>query len=1234
MTSQATNENATAEAPENTVTIALGSTEDDPQGSILQDATGNEVASDADEETRLKFLTTGARAQDDLERDIGRQADQLLTEQADARDKKRIEKVEADARRSELQIQKLRARLALPALDTQKAKLRGEIAMHQQKIDDMDKEMDAIQQRINDRHKAPEDAETADDGAHGPLPNESRRDFLIRTGKITPFSKLAQTQPGSGTLGEVMLDAEVEDMVQEAGKGPISHRNLMKPGFQNIESSSEVPSPQPSARSRKRRKMSPASDTFGSRESSPALGKTETESDDAFEPGMTDRQLAALEDTDSMSNDASHDDSFAEESTGRKRKARSKPAKTSRKKPAEGHRAEDLAGVDDGNEKVYQSRLQTWNKNRAAARRKFKDNDDDGTQDDDAEEECYLPHPTEPDTEFDGNFCIPGDIFPALYDYQKTGVQWLWELYSQNVGGIVGDEMGLGKTIQAISFVAGLHYSKMLKKPVIVVCPATVMKQWVNEFHRWWPALRVSILHTSGSGMLDTGREDRMEREMELRSYGDYDTTLTGVGKAARKILERVKRDGHVLVTTYSGLQTYSEFLIPTEWECAILDEGHKIRNPNTSITIHCKELRTPNRIILSGTPMQNNLTELWSLFDFVFPMRLGTLVNFRNQFEFPIKRGGYANASNLEFETAVRCAETLKEAVSPYLLQRFKADVATDLPQKKEQVLFCKLTKQQRQAYEAFLNSDDMRSISNGKRQMLYGVDLLRKICNHPDLTEHKTLSKQPGYDYGAPNKSGKMQVVKELLSLWKKGGHKTLLFAQHRIMLDILQKFVNQLPGINWRRMDGETPIKDRQTLVDEFNKNPDLHVFLLTTKVGGLGVNLTGANRVIIYDPDWNPSTDIQARERSWRLGQKREVEIYRLMSAGTIEEKIYHRQIFKQFLTNKVLKDPKQRQTFQMSDLHDLFTLGGDSADGETETGSLFRGSEVKFEEDRKTAAEDATAAKDLAAVTGISRTEAFQAPPSDTEDAATDGEKEKPADSRLMSTIFARTGVHSVLEHDAIVNSTAGGRKRKVQADPAFIQREAKRQAALAAEQLKKSMEEARNIPAGTPTWTGQFGEAGRPDLPVRNSPSSRGGRGGARGGSARGGPSSMSILSNLAARQGRPQPIPSSTSTAASSRGSTPSSTTTTTTATTTPQTFRGRRMLEMIRDFMLTHGGVVPSRMLVDHFDHYCRAQPGRNDEFKEMLKMIATLEKSASAQRGRWVLKDEWRTGGSARG
>ncbi|CAI6340204.1 unnamed protein product [Periconia digitata] len=1204
----------------------------------------DELPPDADEQTRLRFLTTGTRDQDDLERDIGRQADQLLIEQADERDKKRMEKAEAEIKRCEVAINKIKNRMSIAMVSTQKTKLRAEIETYQKKIEGLDAELDTIQQRINDRHRSPDENESSQPHVNGPLPNESRRDFLIRTGKITPFSKLAQNRAVSGSLDEVIQDAEAEDLVEEASQGPKSHQNLMKPGFDTVESASEAGITNDSARPKKKRRVVATGTADTPKSSSATPEPVASESDDAYAPDLDDRQLAALGDSDGDASDLTQDDDYEDVGTGRKRKGAGRKGKKPKAAQNAEEEDEDLAGVDDGNEKLYLQRVQRWTEKRSAARKRAAEIKGDVQEEDDQEDECFKAHPTEPDADFGGGFKIPGDIYPALFDYQKVGVQWLWELYSQNVGGIVGDEMGLGKTIQAISFVAGLHYSKILTKPVIIVCPATVMKQWVKEFHRWWPALRVSILHTSGSGMLDTNREDRLEREMELQEYGDYDPTLTRAGKAAQKIVNKVKRHGHVLITTYSGLQTYNEFLVPVDWETAILDEGHKIRNPNTAITIHCKELRTPSRIILSGTPMQNNLTELWSLFDFVFPMRLGTLVSFRNQFEFPIKRGGYANASNLEFETAMHCAETLKDAISPYLLQRFKVDVAADLPQKKEQVLFCKLTRQQRTAYEGFLNSEDMRSISEGKRQMLYGIDLLRKVCNHPDLMDHKNLSKKAGYDYGAANKSGKMQVVKELLSLWVKGGHKTLLFAQHRIMLDILEKYVSRLPGVNYRRMDGDTPIKRRQDLVDEFNKNPDIHVFLLTTKVGGLGVNLTGANRVIIYDPDWNPSTDVQARERSWRLGQKREVEIYRLMSAGTIEEKIYHRQIFKQFLTNKVLKDPKQRQTFQMSDLHDLFTLGTDTADGETETGNMFRGSEVKFDQNGHSEkepspsapapAEDATAASDLAAMKGIAHAEAYKDAVSDAEETANapeDGTEDR-SDTSLMSSIFAKSGVHSVLEHDAIVNTTTPGRKRKVQADPAITQREAKRQAKLAADHLKKTMEEARNAPLGVPTWTGTHGEAGRPEqrpLPtaprgtfnaMRGGSSARGGRGG-RG--AANGPSSSSILNNLAVRQGRAAPgTPSASaggSTASSSRSSTPNT-----------QSFRGRQMLTMLRDFLLTHGGAVPSRMLVDHFDHYCRAVPGRSEEFREMLKMIATLDKSGGgggAGRGRWVLKDEWR-------
>ncbi|KAF1999592.1 DNA repair protein-like protein Rhp26/Rad26 [Amniculicola lignicola CBS 123094] len=1172
----------------------------------------------SDEEAQLQSLTVGARNQDDLERDIGRQAERVLKEQSDKRDQKRMEKVQFKVNRFQVDIQSLRSRLFVPQTEAKKRQFQADILEKQKSIDELNEELDTIQQRINDRQKSQFGVEDEDSEiANGQLPNETRREFLIRTGKITPFSKLTQSNAGASNLEDAMIEAEVEESIEEPTRGPISHQHLMQPGFEAVDTSSDAGSTPSEPRPSKRMRFS-TSEPVTSREGSSAVETPGATSDDAYNPNMSDRQLAALGDTDDASDAvADDDDDYEHESVGSKRKVAVKSKKS--KSGASAKAVEDMSGIDDGKEKVYQTRLKAWTKQRASARRHAR-----ATRGIDAvdqhEDEWNNPHPTEADGEFDDGFRVPGDIYPALFDYQKTGVQWLWELYSQNVGGIVGDEMGLGKTIQAVSFIAGLHYSKMLHKPVIVVCPATVMKQWVNEFHRWWPALRVSILHGSGSGMLDTRREDRIEREMDLGRDGDDDAPLTRSGRSAKRIVEKVQRDGHVLITTYAGLQTYAEFLIPVDWETAILDEGHKIRNPNTSITIHCKELRTSSRIILSGTPMQNNLTELWSLFDFVFPMRLGTLVSFRQEFEDPIKRGGYANASQLEFETAARCAETLKDAISPYLLQRFKADVAADLPKKKEQVIFCKLTRQQRMEYERFLGSGEMASIVDGKRQALFGIDWLRKVCNHPDLIDHKNLSKRNDGDYGAGHRSGKMQVVKNLLSLWKKGNHKTLLFAQHRIMLDILEKYIQKMPGFKFLRMDGNTPIKQRQGLVDQFNSDPDIHVFLLTTKVGGLGVNLTGADRVIIYDPDWNPSTDVQARERSWRLGQKREVEIYRLMSAGTIEEKIYHRQIFKQFLTNKVMKDPKSRQTFAMSDLHDLFSLGNDMAEGETETGNLFRGSGVQFRD-----SEGSTTKADLEAVAGIDHTEAFNptgSSPSSGQDEPEDGKTE----DRLLTTIFAKSGIHAIHEHDSIMGTATGGHRRKVFPNTAFVQQEAMRTANRAANLLRKAEEQARQLPVGIPTWTGTAGTAGRPVTPPpRHRPlgfiarqTQVTNRGGGTTASRRGattGLGSSSVLSGLSTRQA-PRP----------------------TSATATPAlSSSAQRLVTQIRDFLRDRGGVASSLEITREFDSIARQEGMSNDEFKECLKAVARLERGGGRGRnaaGRWVLKEEYREGGGGVG
>ncbi|KAG8434918.1 hypothetical protein GDO86_013039 [Hymenochirus boettgeri] len=571
---------------------------------------------------------------------------------------------------------------------------------------------------------------------------------------------------------------------------------------------------------------------------------------------------------------------------------------------------------DDGDVYLYKKRIRNWQKQ----------------QEKEKEQRATADDSEESDVEFDEGFRIPGLLWKKLYKYQQTGVRWLWELHCQQAGGILGDEMGLGKTIQIIAFLAGLNYSRMRTRgsdyryeglgPSIIVCPATVMHQWVKEFHVWWPQFRVVILHETGS-------------------YS---------GKKAKLICEVGDGRG-ILITSYSSLRLKQEELLRYPWHYVILDEGHKIRNPNAAVTLACKQFRTPHRIILSGSPMQNNLRELWSLFDFVFPGKLGTLPVFMEQFSVPITMGGYSNASPVQVKTAYKCACVLRDTINPYLLRRMKADVKMSLalPEKNEQVLFCRLTDEQRQVYQAFIDSKEVYGILNGDLQVFPGLIALRKICNHPDLfTGGPKIFKGSLDDdlkedehFGFWKRSGKMIVVESLLKIWHRQGHRVLLFTQSRQMLQILEVFVRN-KGYTYLKMDGTTTIASRQPLIAKYNEDPSLFLFLLTTRVGGLGVNLTGANRVIIYDPDWNPSTDTQARERAWRIGQKKQVTVYRLLTAGTIEEKIYHRQIFKQFLTNRVLKDPKQRRFFKSNDLYELFTLNSPDTSQGTETSAIFAG----------------------------------------------------------------------------------------------------------------------------------------------------------------------------------------------------------------------------------------------------------------------------------------------------
>jgi DNA excision repair protein ERCC-6 len=307
-------------------------------------------------------------------------------------------------------------------------------------------------------------------------------------------------------------------------------------------------------------------------------------------------------------------------------------------------------------------------------------------------------------------------------------------------------------------------------------------------------------------------------------------------------------------------LRIRRNIVTPKIWHYVILDEGHIIRNPDAKVTLACKRLKTHHRIILSGTPIQNRLKELWSLFDFIFPGKLGTLPVFDEQFCNPILMGGFNHATPQQVRTAFECASLLRKMVLPHILRRTKEDVKTDMPSKTEQVLFCQLSEHQLEEYRKYLRSREVESIITGSlsnRNVAFkAITHLRKICNHPDLLKFNSSPEDDEdypLDFGNPDRSGKMRVLEQILKSWKEENRKVLIFSQTRQMLDIIQMFIRN-QGYTYLRMDGTTVVKNRGFIIDSFNNDPNVFVFLLTTRTGGIGVTLTGASRVLIFDPDW--------------------------------------------------------------------------------------------------------------------------------------------------------------------------------------------------------------------------------------------------------------------------------------------------------------------------------------------------------------------------------------------
>lgn len=573
--------------------------------------------------------------------------------------------------------------------------------------------------------------------------------------------------------------------------------------------------------------------------------------------------------------------------------------------------------------------------------------------------------------------------------------------------------------------------------------------------------------------------EERLLNE-ELRRKCEIPQVPAEVGESIDNV------DGHtpvVLIMSYETVRMNIAEISRVHWHYAIMDEGHKLRNPDTAVTQACKRLPTPHRMLLTGTPIQNNLVELWSLFDFCFPGKLGNLDTFQKHFAWPIQRGGYATASPMEVRVAYKCALTLRDLVNPYLLRRSKDQVNIKLPEKSEQILFCQITDKQREAYKAFLRSADAKAVYEGLRNMLYGVDILRKICNHIFLNDadHGQYALQQARSMADMTEgSAKLKVLNHVLAQWRAQRHRVLIFTQTIQMLDIIERFLS-FTDYPYLRMDGHTASAHRQKLVDRFNEaNPDdpecPFIFLLTTRVGGLGINLTSANRVIVYDPDWNPMTDLQAKERAYRIGQTSSVIVYRLVTSGTIEEKIYHRQVFKQFLTQKILRDPKQtRSFFQSSGLRDLFKLNEKS-------GGALHEDELTQVPREEMAVDESDDDEEDADMEELGRSGARKRSKSKSK------HKKKGGEDQWLLTGLMGSEISAKLDHEAVIDKATGhSREGAARSIEAYVEQEADNLASKAVEMLRRSRATSSALGSNAPSArigaaTPKFGTVSRASM--------------------------------------------------------------------------------------------------------------------------------------------------------
>ncbi|KAI8086158.1 P-loop containing nucleoside triphosphate hydrolase protein [Halteromyces radiatus] len=528
-----------------------------------------------------------------------------------------------------------------------------------------------------------------------------------------------------------------------------------------------------------------------------------------------------------------------------------------------------------------------------------------------------------------------------LRPHQVEGVRFLFRCTTGKVhpnafGCIMADEMGLGKTLQCISLVwTLLRQSDELGKPTIhkaiITCPSSLVRNWANEIVKWLGETRVRPLTIDNSGS--------KEKISAVKRWAAAQGQLVNP----------------VLIISYETLRAYTKYMKNCPIGLLLCDEGHRLKNGESQLFKELNKLQVRRRVILSGTPIQNDLSEYYNLIDFANPGILGTPNEFRRNYENPIQRGRDSDASDAARKLSDEKVQEFWTIVSKFTIRRTNDILTKYLPKKFEHVVFCNLSPLQQQLYDIFLTSPAMKRLLRGQdSQPLKAITMLKKLCNHPDLldlpTELEGSEKvlPSGYTSSHGGKtgqvisslSGKFMVLDRMLAKIKKEtDDKIVLISNYTQTLDLFERFCAQKQyGV--LRLDGSMNITKRQKLVDQFNdpEAPEF-VFLLSSKAGGCGLNLIGANRLVLFDPDWNPAADQQALARVWRDGQKKDCFIYRFIGAGTIEEKIFQRQSHKQSLSNCVVDEATDAERhFSVENMRQLFQLHTSS---ECETHDTFK-----------------------------------------------------------------------------------------------------------------------------------------------------------------------------------------------------------------------------------------------------------------------------------------------------